>query len=360
MRRLALVLVAIVLASSLQAAAVVHLMVIEEVFVGPPGDEAIVSKNPNDRAQYIVLRMTAGGQTLTSSSFLRVEDADGRVLGRFGTFTANVANGGGVCTYPACPAIVIGTQRAKNLFSFAFNQIVDAEAGRVALPAAGGRVCFMDINVSPEIYDCVAWGNFDCTRSGGCALPNGPRPGEISGNTCDLNHGTPARATTGLEYGFAIDRTAFNCAAKENSTQYARAFPRPVNNAGQNDNTDSDNDGLINVLDCADADTTRLWSGAEVTRVLFSLGSKQNVTWRPQNETAGSAVSYDVARGPLSQVSTFGGATCSEANSTDAATTDATSPVTGNGFYYDVRAGNATGCVGTYGTGRAALDPVCP
>ena len=44
------------------AFAAFHLMVIQEVFVGPPGDGIVRNPalTPDQRAQYVVLRMTSG------------------------------------------------------------------------------------------------------------------------------------------------------------------------------------------------------------------------------------------------------------------------------------------------------------
>src|SRR5262245_61549460 len=89
-----------------------HLMVIQEVFPGTPAD-------PN--AQYIMLRMTSSGQSLVNGDFLRVENAAGTVLGRFGTMIHGVASGGTLgCAWGDCPAIVIGTMAAQTLLGFTF------------------------------------------------------------------------------------------------------------------------------------------------------------------------------------------------------------------------------------------------
>jgi hypothetical protein len=109
-----------------------------------------------------MLRMTSGGQTFVAGTSLRVEDKDGNLLGTFGSFSANVANGGGACSYPSCPAVIIGTQAAKNLFSFTFDKIVDGQAGRVDLPRDGGRVCF----VSAPARRLRRLGTFNCRNSG--------------------------------------------------------------------------------------------------------------------------------------------------------------------------------------------------
>ena len=87
------------------ALASVHLMVIQEVFPGTPGDP---------QAQYVMLRMTSSGQRFTFNTYIRLEDADGILLGRFGTMNKTVSNGGTFCFYPACPAILIGKQTADD------------------------------------------------------------------------------------------------------------------------------------------------------------------------------------------------------------------------------------------------------
>src|SRR2546425_2421721 len=116
------------------ALATFHLMAVQEIF---PGTKT------NPQAQYVMLRMTSSGQEFVNGTFIDVQDANGVVLGRFGTLDHNVANGGTVgCAYPNCPAIVVGTSAAQTLFGFSFDQIVDAQAGHVALPPAGGRLCF--------------------------------------------------------------------------------------------------------------------------------------------------------------------------------------------------------------------------
>src|SRR5262245_32307360 len=243
------------------AQAAFHLMVIQEIFVGPPSDGILrpTPLTPNQRAQYVMLRMTSGGQNFVSGSSIRVEDANGVILGTFGSFPANVAQGGGICSYPNCPAIIIGTTAARNLFTFNFDQIVDAQAGRVALPQSGGRVCFV---LGTQVVDCVAYGNFNCTVSGTCAGPNTLRAGEFNANGCDTNWGTN---TPPLQYGKVLEHgAAFNCAAKNNATDFTSLFPKPVNNAGTNNNTDTDNDGLINQLDCNDASNTLMWPVTEV------------------------------------------------------------------------------------------------
>jgi hypothetical protein len=342
----------------------VHLNVIHEVFVGPPAEE-FMSLAPDVRSQYVMLRMTSDFEQGTNNTFVRVEDADGNLLGRFGTFTANQASGGPAgCAYPNCPAFIIGTLNADNLFTFSFDQVANGQSGRVALPASGGRICYVN-SAGTSVYDCVAWGNFDCTRSGNCSLPNGLRAGNVSGNGCDTNFGTPAAAGTGLLYGYALRRTSFNCAASENSTQFTMSgplgFPHPANNAGSNNNTDNDGDGLVSVLDCNDANSFFWWPALEVRNFGVGLGSGKSaqMAWTSQANTAGPGVTYDLVRGDLTNPA--GTATCF---SNDQNTTGGMDPTVAGGyqtFYYLVRAGSGLGCAGTYGAGRDAFAATaCP
>ncbi len=328
-----------------------HLMVIQEVFVGAPDD---CTKAPNQRAQYVMLRMTSSGQTFVGGTSVRVEDADGNILGNFGTLGAGDSpnGGGGACSYPGCPAILMGTTAADNLFTFSFNRDVEGQPGHVALPLDAGRVCFVS---GSSIMDCVAWGNFDCTRSGNCAVPNGLHTGEASAQGCDTNFGTPA-APGGLAYGFALTRGAFNCAAKENSTDFAQTFPHPVNNAGANNNTDSDGDGLIDVLDCDDTSAQFRWPVAEVC--VASSPDRKTISWGSPH---GPGPTYDVVRGSIAALNGFADAACFTPGIT-VSTTDTSTPADNAGLYYLVRGKSSAACggVGTYGPGRSAVDPLCP
>ena len=342
------------------ASATFHLMVIQEVFVGPPADGTSAVLTADQRAQYVMLRMTSSGENFVGNKTIRVEDADGRLLGSFGLFTANVSNGGTLgCVYPSCPAVLIGTQAADNLFTFAFNKVVDGQAGRVALNREGGRVCFVS---GTSVVDCVAWGNFDCTRSGGCATTNGPRTTDLSANGCDLNFGTPAAAPSGLQFGFALTRTTFNCVAKENSTDFTLAYPRPVNNSNNNDNTDADGDSLINVLDCDDASGAFRWPVADLQN-LMATGGATTMGSFSQAATSGSGVTYDVVRGTIRKLNGFTDAFCLLDNDSAGTLEDLSGPPPDDGYYYLVRANSSAACGGTtsYGPGTSPiLDLSCP
>ena len=331
-----------------------HLMAIQEVFVGTPSERDNASLTPNQRAQYVMLRMTSSAQTLTLNTALRVEDAAGNILGNFGVMSGNVTQGGSLgCAYPNCPAIVIGTQAAKNLFTFAFDQIVDAQAGRVALPAGGGRVCFT--NGTTSVFDCVAWGNFSCTAANCPGGANAYHAGDLNGNLCATSFGTPI-APAGLEFGKSAARKTFNCATKANATDFALAFPKPVNNAGANNNTDTDADGLIDQLDCKRNLNTILWKPIEVTGQRLTGHATSTDQWDSQSSFAGSGVKYDESRGTLSHLSTFSDDTCHAPGSTTTSATDANVPPAGDGFYYVVRATGGTGCIGTYGSSTAGAS----
>ena len=330
--------------------ATVHLMVIQEVVPGTPADP---------EAQYVMLRMTSAGQRFTFNTYLRLEDEDGNLLGRFGTFTAPVANGGALCSWPSCPAILIGTQAADDLFSFSFDQVVDNQtnggASRVPLPLGGGRVCSVAFS-GTVVYDCVAWGNFDCRRSGNCSGANNERTGDLSGNGCDLTFSVRAPA---LQPGFTLARTQFNCAVKHNANDFDLLFPRPVNNIGSSNNVDSDGDGLINVLDCASADNTSLYLPTLVTGTSLQSSSGL-ISWDAQDKLAGSSTLYDIVKGDLSDLRTdadFLLAFCLASGLAGNSFVDSTpNPLLKDGDYRFLRARN--NCrAGSYGNSTLIPDP---
>jgi hypothetical protein len=76
------------------ALAAQHLVAIQEVFVGTPSDMTNPNLTPDQRAQYVMLRMTTNGETFVSGASIRVVDATGNILGKFGAFTAALGNGG--------------------------------------------------------------------------------------------------------------------------------------------------------------------------------------------------------------------------------------------------------------------------
>jgi hypothetical protein len=324
-----------------------HLVAIQEVFVGPPSDTTTPNLGPDQRAQYVMLRMTSSSQTLVSGAAIRVEDAAGNILGMFGAFTATLANGGTLgCVYPSCPAMVLGTTAAKNLFTFTFDKLVDGQAGRVALPVSGGRACWT--NGTTTVYDCVAWGNFSCTAANCPGGANAFHAGDLNGNGCDANFDAPA-APGGLQFGKSLTRSTFDCVSKSNSTQFSLQFPRPVNNAGTNNNTDTDGDGLIDQLDCNKTGATIQWTPVEVQNLTVSGHPTSTDSWDSQSAFVGTGVKYDEIRGSLSQVANFTDESCLTPGTTLTSSMDVSLPAAGDGFYYLVRANGGAGCVGTYG-----------
>ena len=317
------------------ALALEHLMAVQEVFPGTPAQPT---------AQYVMLEMTSAGQTLLNGTFIEVQDGSGAVLGRFGTFDHTMANGGAGCSYPNCPSIVIGTSAAATLLGFSFDQLIDAQAGRVPLSPAGGRVCFKDS--ANRAIDCMAWGAF----TGANTIPT------PTVNGCDADFGAPAVV---LSPGFAMTRKLFNCVSKTNSTDFENRFPHPIANNGANSNTDSDNDTLINILDCADADSSALYSPFE-TRGLTVSDPPTSIAWGSQTALSGVSTVYDILTGGITALRTdqsFTAATCLLAGAPGASTPDPGGvPSLGDGRYYLVRARNACG-PGTYGDSTKVPDP---
>ncbi len=352
-------LVLIVLAATVPAHASVHFMVIDEIYPGHPGASD---------AQYVMLRMTGSGQRFTSSTYIRLEDADGNLLGRFGTIKASMSDGGSLgCAYPACPVVLIGTKAAEDLFFSTivgtFDQLVDGQtdggAPPVPLPRQGGRACFVN-SIGTTVYDCVAWGTFDCTRSGNCAGQNTARVGDFSGNAGDLNFDTPAQA---LQTGFALSRTQFlGHGIKNNSLDFELAFPHPVANSGANANIDGDGDGLINILDCDDQDETSLYApgGTEGLQVTIGVGAETVLSWFPHDSLTGSSTVYDVVSGKLLDLLTlrdYSNADCLAQGVSEASFTDSSpDPLGGDGKHYLVRTRNNCSA-GTYGDSDLDPDP---
>jgi hypothetical protein len=361
-----LIALSIALAALTPAVAAFHLVGIQEVFVGTPGDSINPNLLPDQRAQYVMLRMTSQGQSVLTGTFIRVEGPTGNILGTFGTFNADVANGGSLgCAYPNCPAFVIGTTAAKNLFTFTFDAIVDGEPGRVALPASGGRACFV-VNTGKSLFvmDCVAWGDFICSDVNCPAGPNAFHDGDVTANNCDENYDAPA-APSGLQFGKSLTRTSFNCLNKANSTQFSVLFPRPINNAGTNNNSDTDADGLVNQLDCSDNNSSIQWKPIEVQHVTVNGGASSTDSWDSQSAFVGTGVRYDEIRGSLSALSGFADDSCNNPQTASTSSPDLSLPLAGAGYYYLVRATGGIGCVGTYGTQSNATsrDPqltTCP
>lgn len=169
-----------------------HFMKIVEVF---PGTAA----SPD--AQYVVLQMYVGGQTVLTNHVATVFNAAGTPIGTL-TFTANVSNGLNQ------DKILIATTQAQSFFSLSADLTMTA-----LLPRAGGKLCF-------ESVDCVAWGNYTGSATG---------------------VGTPYNVATGLVSGQAAKRRldisglplVLEDADDTNNSanDFASGLPAPSNNA---------------------------------------------------------------------------------------------------------------------------------
>jgi hypothetical protein len=131
------------------------------------------------------------------------------------------------------------------------------------------------------------------------------------------------------------------------------------------DQLDGDSDGAGNACDCAPADATTKSIPEEVAGVIANqISGATRVAWNDLSAQAGSAVRYDVARGPLSSFTSipFATAFC-VANSVATAWYDdsSSSPVSGDGYWYLVRGETSCGA-GTFGSNRLPLEgtAVCP
>jgi hypothetical protein len=156
-----------------------HFMTIDEVYFGAEGCED---------AQYVVLRMLAGGQTAVGGKQISMQNGDGSPAGNFGTFARNVSNGS------SGASILIATAAGAALFGITPDTVAD---GQLVFP--GGRICFAGS------VDCIAYGNYTGTNPGG---------------------GTPATAPV---RGQALARMS---SSGNDAADFVLAAPNPRNNAG--------------------------------------------------------------------------------------------------------------------------------
>jgi len=171
-----------------------HFMKIVEVFGG-------AAASPN--AQYVELKMFAGGQTNLGGHWVRVFDAAGALVGggTF-TFTGPVGNGANQAT------ILIGTSEAASFFGVTPDLLMTP-----VLPLAGGKVCFDAIPT-----ECVAWGGYGGDPTG---------------------VGTPFNSPVGLLRGQAIHRSLGGDGILQasddtdvSSADFSFGLPSPRKNSG--------------------------------------------------------------------------------------------------------------------------------
>jgi hypothetical protein len=212
--------VALGLAFSPMAFANVHLMKVVEVY---PGSDLAPD------AQYVMLQMFAGGQTVTTDTVIEVFDNTDTLIQEF-KFPNNVASGTNQ------DHILIATASAQTLFS------VTADLTMVnVIPTAGGKICFTDKDpgFSFGIIDCVAWGNFGIV---------------------DAKVGTPFNPA-GLVLGKAIKRNTARAGGAElnggddiddSAQDFLFADPLPFNNAGVAGASNTCNNGTIEGVEACD------------------------------------------------------------------------------------------------------------
>lgn len=173
-----------------------HLMKITEIFAGKSGDL---------NAQYVMLQMYSGGQNLVMGHTVTVYDAAGVVAGTF-TFPTDVPSGN------SQDYILLATAEAETLFSISADLVITP-----ALAAAGGKVCFEDI-------DCVSWGSFSGSSSSPSpsGTPFGYPDGIQTGHAIrrDISHGNASTLQEGDDTNDSRDD--FDCV---NTAM-------PINNAG--------------------------------------------------------------------------------------------------------------------------------
>lgn len=181
-----------------------HLMKIVEVFPGTPAA-------PN--AQYVVLQMYSGGQSVVNGHAVIVFNAANTEVHR-ATFPGNVANGANQ------DKIYIATAEAVAFFGINADLTMSP-----MLPQAGGKVCFDSI-------DCMAWGNYSGPAGTGDAGITTPfnRPGQPG--TIGEGGLPPGRATIRSLGGDGVLQNADD--TNNSSVDFFAGIPAPRNNARQN------------------------------------------------------------------------------------------------------------------------------
>lgn len=192
------------------AEAAFHLMVIQEVFPG-------TSAHPG--AQFVELRMTAGGQNLVSGKKIRTFAADGTRGPDFATFASNVPSGAANGRILAC------TAEAQSLFAIACDAVATG-----SLPAGSGRVDFASADGS-AVPDAMAYGAYRGPPAG----VGRPAGAPVAGRSLE-------RRTSG---GTAQD-------TNDSRADFVYAPPTPQNNAG-----------AVGALPPGDADGDRVADAAD-------------------------------------------------------------------------------------------------
>ncbi len=126
---------------------------------------------------------------------------------------------------------------------------------------------------------------------------------------------------------------------------------------------DNDNDGVLDVQDCAAGDPTAFAMPGEIQGLTLAP-DKTTLTWTSAAPGAGTGTLHDVLRGALAElpVGSGGSETCLASGIPDATASDFSIPAEAQAYWYVVRGRNACG-VGTYGSqssGAPRASPTCP
>jgi cysteine-rich repeat protein len=170
------------------------------VFAGTPASPS---------SQYVVLQMASAGQNFVSGHSVIVYNAAGTEIARF-TFPGNVANGANQAK------ILIATAQASAFFGVSANLTMTP-----VIPAAGGKICFDDI-------DCDARGNYSGSSVGVGAPFNNPQP-------CDSAGIPPGRAMVRrLDVSGGATTLETTDDTDNSANDFRLGTPAPRNNANQN------------------------------------------------------------------------------------------------------------------------------
>lgn len=283
-----------------RAEAAIHLVKIVEVFPGSPA-------HPN--AQYVVIQMYAGGQTISSGSNVRIFNAAGTQLSMT-PFTTNAVNGANQDRY------LVATAEAQALFGITADLTIPA-----TIPKAGGRICF-------ETYDCVGWGSYAPVAGDQVTSPWNGAPAE------------------GLVLGRAIARrlganmTLENADDTDNSNNdFVLALPAPRNNAratGTIPAATCGANGVEGIERCDDGNTTAM-DGCSATCEPEVCGdalvNRTGETCDDGNATSGDGCDTNCTITACGNAVVTTGEMCDDGNATsgDGCDTNCTTTACGNG-----------------------------
>lgn len=218
--------------------------------------------------------------------------------------------------------------------------------------------------------NCGQLYRFDLTADRSALALAPPLADFVADNESDLCLAEQSQVVFGSGFGAVTDAEIGPDGRLYVVSLRAGAIYRVVRTAGSV--PDVDGDEVEDSCDCAPANAGAYAPPVEVPRLRLS-GTAPSLGWDAQNAATGSATSYTVVSGDLSDLRADAGFASACRLGSELTTTKLVdgrvAPSAGNGTYYLVRAGNACSN-GTYGNAsgpsdpRDALDasspPVCP